>query len=112
MPGWAQEILDNLAAGKRETFTDYSLPSEAQGAGLWEAPRGALGHWNHIQGGRIANYQIVTPTCWNISPRDGRGLPGPSNKRRSARPWPTPSGRWRCCAWRTRSIPAWHAPFT
>ncbi|HUY87869.1 MAG TPA: nickel-dependent hydrogenase large subunit [Pirellulales bacterium] len=76
MPGWAQEILDNLAADKRETFTDYSLPSEGQGVGLWEAPRGALGHWNQIERGRIANYQIITPTCWNISPRDERGVPG------------------------------------
>jgi len=44
---------------------------------LWEAPRGALGHWNQIQGGRLANYQVITPTCWNISPRDGRGILGP-----------------------------------
>ena len=25
----------------------------------------------------MANYQVITPTCWNISPRDGRGILGP-----------------------------------
>ena len=63
--------------GHEENISDYAIPSEAQGAGLWEAPRGALGHWNRIQGGRLANYQVITPTCWNISPRDGHGILGP-----------------------------------
>jgi [NiFe] hydrogenase large subunit len=77
MDVWAEEILDHLGSGEKKTFTDYAIPSEAQGAGLWEAPRGALGHWNRIQGGRLANYQVITPTCWNISPRDERGVRGP-----------------------------------
>jgi hypothetical protein len=29
------------------------------------------------RGGRIAAYQIVAPTTWNFSPRDGAGQPGP-----------------------------------
>jgi [NiFe] hydrogenase large subunit len=74
---WAQQILENIKTGKRATFTDYTLPQRAQGAGLWEAPRGALAHWNRIEGGRLANYQVITPTCWNISPRDGKGTRGP-----------------------------------
>jgi [NiFe] hydrogenase large subunit len=77
MGDWANEILGHVASGAKQTFTAYAIPSEAQGAGLWEAPRGALGHWNRIQGGRLANYQVITPTCWNISPRDGRGIRGP-----------------------------------
>ena len=39
--------------------------------------RGALGHWNQIEAQRLANYQVVTPTCWNISPRDANGVKGP-----------------------------------
>lgn len=74
---WANEVVELLAAGKKETFTEYEIPSEAAGAGLWEAPRGALGHWNQIRGGRLANYQVITPTCWNISPRDEDGVLGP-----------------------------------
>ncbi len=51
-------------------------PDEAQGAGLIEAARGALGHWVDIRKGRIFNYQIVAPTTWNFSPRDSKGQPG------------------------------------
>ncbi len=52
-------------------------PERASGAGLTEAARGALGHWLRVEGGRIANYQIIAPTTWNFSPRDGSGTPGP-----------------------------------
>jgi hydrogenase large subunit len=58
-------------------YADYELPDEAQGMGLTEAPRGALGHWLAIKDGRIASYQCVVPTTWNASPRDQRDQPGP-----------------------------------
>ena len=29
-----------------------------------------------VGNGRISRYQIVTPTCWNASPRDARAVPG------------------------------------
>ena len=76
MVEWSEAMLVNLKNGKKETFTQYTLPERAQGVGLWEAPRGALGHWNQIEGARLANYQVITPTCWNISPRDGKGARG------------------------------------
>ena len=50
---------------------------DGEGAGLTQATRGALGHWVAIEGGRIARYQIITPTGWNGSPRDGAGVRGP-----------------------------------
>jgi len=53
------------------------VPDSGSGIGLTEAPRGALGHWLRIANGRIANYQVLTPTCWNASPRDARGVLGP-----------------------------------
>jgi hydrogenase large subunit len=53
------------------------LPEEGAGAGLVEAARGSLGHWLSIRRGRIERYQIVAPTTWNFSPRDGAGNPGP-----------------------------------
>ncbi|HEY5595570.1 MAG TPA: nickel-dependent hydrogenase large subunit [Nitrospiria bacterium] len=77
MVQWSDEILENIKKGKKDTFTQYTLPARAQGTGLWEAPRGALGHWNQIEAQRLANYQVVTPTCWNISPRDANGVKGP-----------------------------------
>lgn len=53
------------------------LPASGSGVGLTEAPRGALGHWLRVANGTIANYQVLTPTCWNASPRDARGVLGP-----------------------------------
>ncbi len=56
---------------------DYELPEEAEGVGLVDGPRGALGHWIRIEDGVIANYQCVVPSTWNLSPRDDRDQPGP-----------------------------------
>lgn len=53
------------------------VPASATAIGLTEAPRGALGHWLQINNGKISRYQIVTPTCWNASPRDDAGRRGP-----------------------------------
>jgi Ni,Fe-hydrogenase I large subunit len=30
-----------------------------------------------IANGKIANYQAVVPSTWNLSPRDGKGTRGP-----------------------------------
>ena len=59
------------------SYTDAPVPESAEGAGLAEAPRGSVGHWLRIEGKKIANYQIITPTNWNASPRDDKGQMGP-----------------------------------
>ncbi len=61
-------------------YTAYNQPASGSGIGLTEAPRGALGHWLQVSGGVVSRYQILTPTCWNCSPRDNAGLPGPLEK--------------------------------
>ncbi|MFP4026926.1 MAG: nickel-dependent hydrogenase large subunit [Candidatus Brocadiia bacterium] len=53
------------------------VPESGRGAGLTEAPRGALSHWATIEDGELANYQCVVPTTWNGSPRDNQNVPGP-----------------------------------
>ena len=74
--------LDDLTPGAN-VYDGYSLPKNATGIGLTEAPRGALGHWVGIRENKIDHYQIITPTCWNASPMDstidsnGRGINGP-----------------------------------
>ena len=55
----------------------WSMPAQAMGVGLNEAPRGALGHWIDIQNGQIANYQMIVPSTWNFGPRCANQLPGP-----------------------------------
>jgi hydrogenase large subunit len=68
--------IQNLKVGE-STATDYTLTSEGIGVGLTTAPRGALGHWLEVKYGRISNYQVITPTTWNVSPKDENGNPGP-----------------------------------
>lgn len=62
----------------REPFcADFDTPQDGTAVGLVEAARGSLGHWLTIRDGRISHYQIIAPTTWNFSPRDGAGMPGP-----------------------------------
>lgn len=69
------EWLSELEPGK-PTFQPFDSNDSSTGVGLTEAPRGALGHWLKIEGGKIENYQCVVPTTWNCSPRDDKGRPG------------------------------------
>ncbi len=57
--------------------TPHKIPDEAQGVGLTEAARGALGHWNKIKNQRTDVYNAVVPSTWNMSPRDDRNQLGP-----------------------------------
>ena len=72
------EMMANLKRGdfataNMEKFDPATWEADAKGVGYGEAPRGALGHWIHIQDTKIANYQCVVPTTWNASPRDPAG---------------------------------------
>ena len=60
-----------------QVYTPWANPGTATASGLSEAPRGALGHWIAIDAGKISHYQVITPTCWTISPRDGAEQLGP-----------------------------------
>lgn len=75
--GWIDELLGNLGKGDAATYREYEVPDKGFGYGTTEAPRGALGHWIEIEGGKIKNYQLVVPTTWNGSPRDDHGVRGP-----------------------------------
>ena len=81
MQGWFDDLIVNIKAGDTRTFNEKqwepsSWPSQCQGAGIMEAPRGALGHWIVIDNGKIGNYQAVVPSTWNAGPRDGAGVAG------------------------------------
>ncbi len=68
--------LNQLSSGQTAYDAQFSQ-NAGTGVGMSEAPRGALGHWIQIANDQIAHYQIITPTCWNASPRDNDGVPGP-----------------------------------
>jgi hydrogenase large subunit len=72
MDGW----LDELQPGA-PVYTSSTVPPQATGVGLTEAPRGALGHWMNVDNSVVSRYQVVTPTNWNASPRDDAEVPGP-----------------------------------
>ncbi len=63
----------DMATANMQKWEPDTWPADTKGVGFGEAPRGALGHWMHIQDTKLANYQAVVPTTWNASPRDRRG---------------------------------------
>ncbi len=87
---WVMDWLSKLEL--RESF--YSKPiehAEGKGFGATEAARGALADWIVIEDGKIANYQVVTPTAWNIGPRDAEGVLGPMEQAMVGAPIADPS---------------------
>ncbi len=73
---WARRWLDQIDL--HDSF--YTKPvehAEGRGFGSTEAARGSLSDWIVIENGKIANYQVVTPTAWNIGPRDAAQNLGP-----------------------------------
>jgi hydrogenase large subunit len=74
---FCERALEELHAGRTQTWTDFKVPDEAIGCGFHEAVRGVLSHHVVIKKGKIANYHPYPPTPWNASPRDSYGTPGP-----------------------------------
>lgn len=91
MADWVDELANNMGRGELEVHSGEKWepsewPSEAMGYGLYEAPRGSLGHWIHIKNKSILNYQCVVPSTWNLGPRDDKGQMGPVEKALMATP--------------------------
>jgi Ni,Fe-hydrogenase I large subunit len=63
-----------------EFYIKPTEPLSGKGFGSTEAARGALSDWIVLEDGKIANYQVITPTAWNIGPRDSRDVIGPMEK--------------------------------
>jgi hydrogenase large subunit len=74
MDGWLTQLEQNLSG---PVYNNYAAPLSGSGVGLTEAPRGALGHWVSVSNGKISKYQVITPTCWNASPKDANNVHGP-----------------------------------
>jgi hydrogenase large subunit len=63
----------DTATANTAKWEPATWPNPCRGVGFAEAPRGALGHWMHIEDGKIASYQCIVPTTWNGGPRDVEG---------------------------------------
>lgn len=72
-----KKFLNELLANKFDVNI-FQTPEiiEGSGQGMLDAARGALGHWIKVKGGKIEQYQIISPTSWNSSPRDANDKPG------------------------------------
>jgi hydrogenase large subunit len=71
--------LDYLKKGKTEVSTPFEIPKRGTriGVGFSGAGRGWLSHHLELDSGIVTNYQIVTPSTINASPRDVWGNLGP-----------------------------------
>ena len=78
MENWLRG-MERLKRGDTKVSTRYELPTKGRqiGAGFWGAGRGYLTHHLIMENGAIQNYQILTPSTINASPRDPFGNPGP-----------------------------------
>ncbi len=75
------DLLANIKNGDQTAFNSSkwepaTWPATARGVGIFEAPRGALGHWIIIENAKVKLYQAVVPTTWNASPKDAKGQHG------------------------------------
>ncbi len=68
-------LLENLLPGV-SVQKEYAVPTSAEGAGLIDTTRGALGHWLKIDNQKLSFYQIITPSAWNLSTRGNNNLRG------------------------------------
>ncbi len=71
--------MDLLKQGKTRVHTPFETPRKGMqiGVGFWGAGRGFLSHHATIDNGALSNYQILTPSTFNASPKDPWGNPGP-----------------------------------
>ncbi|MGB5964702.1 MAG: nickel-dependent hydrogenase large subunit [Sulfurimonadaceae bacterium] len=77
---YMNDLIENIKYYDEETWSKYdfeTLPTTAQGHAFYEVPRGVLSHFVRIENAKIANYQVIAPTTWNASPKDGKNLRGP-----------------------------------
>jgi hydrogenase large subunit len=65
-----------VAAVDPADLDDHIPTDERRSVGWWGAGRGWLSHHMVMDNGKIANYQIITPSTINASPRDPWDQPG------------------------------------
>lgn len=54
--------------------------ADGSAAGLTDTMRGALLHYAEIANNKVTKYNIITPSMWNLSPKDSNGKIGPLEK--------------------------------
>lgn len=70
------EGLISLLNLKNAFQKEWIIPKKSEGIGIIEAERGSLGHWIYINDSKVYNYTVITPSAWNLSPMDNKGIKG------------------------------------
>lgn len=83
---WLKEVQPG-----KDVFKPKPIPTNAEGMGMTEAPRGSLLHYVNIKDKKIANYQSMPATLWNFNPRDTMGQRGPVEQALIGIPVPDPA---------------------
>jgi len=77
METWVKKLAANVKKGDTKLVEKWEMPDKAQGVGFVDAPRGGLSHWIVIEDKKIANFQLVVPSTWNLGPRCAAGKLSP-----------------------------------
>jgi Ni,Fe-hydrogenase I large subunit len=73
----AETLLDQIDPAQPTVSADIDpFRISGEGLALLEAPAGSLKHRVIVERGRIAHYDIVSPSTWNGSPQDEQNQPG------------------------------------
>jgi len=65
---YSKQLLKDLNLEEDScTLSPHAVLQNFEGTGIVEAARGSLIHKTTIKEGRISNYEIITPTQWNLS---------------------------------------------
>ncbi|MBD3289871.1 nickel-dependent hydrogenase large subunit [candidate division KSB1 bacterium] len=89
---WIDQLLTEMTKPgfKIHDSENWEIPDAGEGAGFYEPPRGALGHWIEIEDKKIKNYQAVVPSTWNASPRCDKDVRGQYEESLIGAPVPDP----------------------
>ncbi len=72
-------LMDNMIPGDTGQAV-YNTPVAADGVGMIDTTRGALGHWLKIKDQLLSFYQVITPSVWNLSSHGNDGMPGTAER--------------------------------
>jgi len=74
---YSKNLLSNLNLEEDSCTLDmHTVLKDFEGTGVVEAARGSLIHKTKVKDGLIVNYEIITPTQWNLShgEKDEKGI--------------------------------------
>lgn len=71
-----ENLLESVNLENAVNLKVPDMPESAVGSGLIDTSRGSLAHFISIENKKISHYNIITPSVWNCSPTDSKGIKG------------------------------------